>query len=383
MIWTEEEEEEDVYEINDSKKDNKQQENDQFCKNLTQKEKIINLIKEKYYSIKDAIKNNNYKKAIEDFNELIKNNDKINSILKIMPSYYYECFALIEESINSSNLIKLSKENSYNLNKLKKQLTYHFKKNQHFSNYKKSRKNEEELEEELSKMIQKEISDDESSDDFDIIELIKRDEDKTPIKRRLKWVKKIKREEEIINKNPIIKETKNKKIMELENQNKKLENKIIELENNIIMLNKKINEMKNIIDRKIQIINDSKIKNEYLNKELKRLDNIVNNENPYKRLVELMDKIKELKSILPFDLMPGEKLMTVIFVSVDQTIHYSVICKNTDIFTRIENLLYKQYPEYRDKDNYFLVNGDKIKRFCTLDENNIDDNNIITLYPIE
>ena len=56
MIWTEEEEEEDVYEINDSKKDNKQQENDQFCKNLTQKEKIINLIKEKYNSIKDGIK---------------------------------------------------------------------------------------------------------------------------------------------------------------------------------------------------------------------------------------------------------------------------------------------------------------------------------------
>lgn len=311
MIWAEEEDEEeeveDLYEISDSKKDNKQQKNDQFYKNLIQKEKIINLIKEKYHSIKNAIKNYNYKTILEDFNELIKNNDKINSILKIIPSYYYECFALIEESINSLNLIKLNKENNYNLNKLKKQFIYYFKKNQHFSDYKKSRKNEKELEEELSKMIQKERSDDESTDDFDIIELIRRDEDKSPIERRLKWVKRKKRKEEIINKNPIIKETKNKKIMELENQNKKLENKIIDLENNILLLNEKIKEMKNIIDRKDKIINDAKIKNENLNKELKRLDNIVNNENPYKRIVELMDKIKQVKSILPFDMMPGEK----------------------------------------------------------------------------
>ena len=56
---------------------------------------------------------------------------------------------------------------------------------------------------------------------------MRRDEDRKPIERRLKWVKNKKREEEIINKNPIIKETKNKKIMELENQNKKLENKIL------------------------------------------------------------------------------------------------------------------------------------------------------------
>ena len=49
----------------------------------------------------------------------------------------------------------MSKDNNFNLNKLKKQFTYHFNKNQHFSNYKKSRNNEEELEEELSKIIHK------------------------------------------------------------------------------------------------------------------------------------------------------------------------------------------------------------------------------------
>ena len=57
---------------------------------------------------------------------------------------------------------------------------------------------------------------------------------------------------------------------------------------------------------------------------------------------------KEFKSNFPFDLKKGEKLMTVIFQSVDQKVHYAFICKNTDKFNIIENLLYDKYPEYID-----------------------------------
>ena len=45
----------------------------------------------------------------------------------------------------------------------------------------------------------------------------------------------------------------------------------------------------------------------------------------------------------PIKLLEGEKLMTVIFTSVDQKVLYSVICKNTDLFSDIEKLLYKEY----------------------------------------
>ena len=49
-----------------------------------------------------------------------------------------------------------------------------------------------------------------------------------------------------------------------------------------------------------------------------------------------------MKSILPFQFKEGEKLMCVIFQCTDdQTIHYPMICKNTQIFNTLENSLYE------------------------------------------
>ena len=81
--------------------------------------------------------------------------------------------------------------------------------------------------------------------------------------------------------------------------------------------------------------------------------------------------------------MKGEKIISIIFISIDQKILYSIICKNTDKFTRLENILYDKYPEYKDTENYFIFNGKKINRFNTIDENNISNNSIITLYKFE
>ena len=93
---------------------------------LSPKQKIITLIKDKYHSIKNAIKNNLYKPVLENFDELAKNINKINSLLKKeeIPSYYYECFVLVEEISNLSKeeqkkLTKDNKENNNSLNSLK------------------------------------------------------------------------------------------------------------------------------------------------------------------------------------------------------------------------------------------------------------------------
>ena len=64
---------------------------------------------------------------------------------------------------------------------------------------------------------------------------------------------------------------------------------------------------------------------------------------------EIEIKKKELaifKSVIPFDLKEGEQILTVIFVSSDQKVHYSFICKNTEKFNNVENRLYEIYPQY-------------------------------------
>ena len=59
-------------------------------------------------------------------------------------------------------------------------------------------------------------------------------------------------------------------------------------------------------------------------------------------------------------------------MSIDQKIaNYSLICKNTDIFIRIEEQLYEDFPEYKERETYFMNKGNKIKRFKNLNENNI------------
>mgnify|MGYP003571386109 CR=1 FL=1 len=91
-------------------------------------------------------------------------------------------------------------------------------------------------------------------------------------------------------------------------------------------------------------------------------------------------EIEKLHSLIPLKLNPGENLMTVIFISDDQKVHYSFICKNTDKFNDLESKLYKIYPEYSKTNNYFLSNGKTIIKSKDLDFNKIKNSDIITLY---
>ena len=91
----------------------------------------------------------------------------------------------------------------------------------------------------------------------------------------------------------------------------------------------------------------------------KIIGNIDNNNEIIKKLEKKNDEIKELKAKNIFNLNKGEKLMTIIFISCDQQIHYAFICKNTDKFSKIEELFYEQYPEYKKTENFFIFNGKK------------------------
>ena len=186
--------------------------------------------------------------------------------------------------------------------------------------------------------------------------------------------------------------------------NNNSKNNTKELEDEIAKL-KKIND-ENIkeITRLKKDLEQAKNNNKELSKKIKNLETLLkekdkklesnkgNNslDNNNKKLMELLEElrikdkeIKDLKSRYPIELLEGEKLMSIIFISTDQKIHHSIICKNTDPFSRIERLLYDEYPEYLDSENYYIVNGNRINRHKTLEENNISNGNIITLYTLD
>ena len=84
-------------------------------------------------------------------------------------------------------------------------------------------------------------------------------------------------------------------------------------------------------------------------------------------------------SRFPFKLEKNEKLMSVIITTLDQKMYYSIICKNTDLFSTIEKNLYSEYPQYLESNHYFMSKGLRINRFKSLEDNKIKNSDIITL----
>jgi hypothetical protein len=67
-----------------------------------------------------------------------------------------------------------------------------------------------------------------------------------------------------------------------------------------------------------------------------------------------------------------EKPIAVIFSSVDQDIHFPIICYSSDIFSDVVQKLYDEFPKLSKENLYFLLNGDIIKdTSATVEENKI------------
>ena len=145
-------------------------------------------------------------------------------------------------------------------------------------------------------------------------------------------------------------------------------------------LNEKIKEIENFIKGKKDLINEEKRKIEEIKKNLNINTNI--NIKELKKLINKMKEkeINELK--LSFSLFlksSNEKIISLIFISNDENIHYSLACKNTDNFSEIESLLYNKYPDYKNLNKSFILNGNKIDITKNLIYNNIKNSDIITL----
>ena len=144
----------------------------------------------------------------------------------------------------------------------------------------------------------------------------------------------------------------------------------------IILLNnkkKEINDLKNLLnDNKFKF--ENKIKQN--DNEIIKLKNELNIKN--EELIRLKAKIFDDKNYL-YSLNKNENKFAINFISVDQKILYPISCNINDSIAKLEEIVYNQYPEYKEYNTYLTVNGMQIKRFKTIKENNIKEGNAITI----
>ena len=123
-------------------------------------------------------------------------------------------------------------------------------------------------------------------------------------------------------------------------------------------------------------------------KENKKIDNSINEEikEALKQIVEKEKKIKELETKIsryPFELNENEHLMSIIIKSEDNKIIVPIICKSSFKFIKIEEKFYDMFNEYAEKENNFALNGTKLNKNKTLEENGIKDKDIIIVKNID
>ena len=117
---------------------------------------------------------------------------------------------------------------------------------------------------------------------------------------------------------------------------------------------------------------------------MNNISNIQNNSNDI--LIKLINEkeniIKELKEKIqryPFVLERNEKIMSIIFSSVNQKVNYSLVCKNTDTINKLEAKLYEEYPNLSERENYFLCKGRLLNKFQSFEQNHIKNGETILL----
>ena len=162
----------------------------------------------------------------------------------------------------------------------------------------------------------------------------------------------------------------------LQSDNKSLKEKLAQSNNNYNILKQNTD---NIINNLKYEYN--KLSEKY-NQEISSLKNNTQGINNDRKIIELMEEIRKLKSNNKYILLPHERLMAVIVISLDQKVHNAYICKNTDQFNVIERQVYEDFPELKEQENFFLNSGMKINRYKTMDENKIKNSSIIQLNPV-
>ena len=122
-------------------------------------------------------------------------------------------------------------------------------------------------------------------------------------------------------------------------------------------------------------------KNKEKNKELEKL--IDRQKHEIDDYIFKLNNLSDNNKTISFK--PGNKIISVLFMTQgnQDIVNYSMPCKTTDLFVRLEERLYQDFPKYRNVETFFTVNTNRILRFKTLEQNKIKGNDIISLFTIE
>ena len=139
-----------------------------------------------------------------------------------------------------------------------------------------------------------------------------------------------------------------------------------------ILMNQNIMKMNNVnLDIIAKIKNNNKIKEE--NKD--KINNKLKEENI--NLKKEIKKLKETISKYPLILSENEYIILLIIMTEDEKVIFSLMCKNTDKFIKIEEIFYEKYPEYIVNKGIFFLHNNIIDKNKTLEESGVKNNDII------
>ena len=127
---------------------------------------------------------------------------------------------------------------------------------------------------------------------------------------------------------------------------------------------------------------ENKTLKEIINQLQNSSQNNINNSNDQIDKLRLYEKIEELTEKLnryPFTLEKNEKMLSVVFISASEKVNYSMICKNTDTIHKLEEELYKEYPELTESENFFLCKGKVLNKFKKFEEIHIKNGDAIII----
>ena len=173
------------------------------------------------------------------------------------------------------------------------------------------------------------------------------------------------------------------------NNNSQKENKLIEFP--III---KENSPNNQIFKKStnMIINQKALLNDKISNENNNISNNINlsqnesqslNANSINDITSNNSSINLNKKEKNISVLKQEKIIVLKFISSDQCLNYSIVCKSTDKFNLAINRIFDIYPEYIEKKCFFMCNGNVINEYKDIQENKIKNGDTILVNTLE
>ena len=173
------------------------------------------------------------------------------------------------------------------------------------------------------------------------------------------------------------------------NNNSHKENKLIEFP--III---KENSPNNQIFKKNtnMTINQKALLNDKISNENNNISNNINlsqnesqslNANSINDITSNNSSINLNKKEKNISVLKQEKIIVLKFISSDQCLNYSIVCKSTDKFNLVINRIFDIYPEYIEKKCFFMCNGNVINEYKDIQENKIKNGDTILVNTLE